>query len=218
MSKVCKLFTKTESVKKVVLNNRQKITLMDIMNEVKLVSTVLLHDIISNNIAEYLRDLITINDLLIVQYKADLIQYKNTQIKDFVQNRCDNLMNDKKKMINSFMNQEIKSIVIDRIIVTENDEEILKTAPECIKKEVNAHFQNIAEPYHTRGGELSYIYSSILNGKASGPSKILYEMIKHSSVKIKLFITNYLNECLTLRKIPKEWKLADLYPIPKPKP
>ncbi|CAB4384488.1 unnamed protein product [Rhizophagus irregularis] len=27
-----------------------------------------------------------------------------------------------------------------------------------------------------------------------------------------------LNECLRLKKIPQEWKLADLYPIPKPKP
>src|SRR5688500_13784862 len=26
-----------------------------------------------------------------------------------------------------------------------------------------------------------------------------------------------LNECLILNRIPEEWKLADLYPIPKPK-
>ncbi|RGB25059.1 hypothetical protein C1646_772266 [Rhizophagus diaphanus] len=96
---------------------------MDIMNEVKLVSTILPHDITPDNIAEYLHDLIIINDLLIVQYKADLIQYKNIQIKDFVQNRY-------------------------RVIVTENDEEILKTAPKCIKKEVNAHFQNIAGSFN----------------------------------------------------------------------
>ncbi|RGB35880.1 hypothetical protein C1646_758830 [Rhizophagus diaphanus] len=94
-----------------------------IINEVKLVFTVLPHNIIFDNIAEYLRDLITINDLLIVQYKADLIQYKNAQIKDFMQNRY-------------------------RVIVTENDKKILKTASDCIKKKVNTHFQNIASSFN----------------------------------------------------------------------
>ncbi|CAB4484082.1 unnamed protein product [Rhizophagus irregularis] len=47
-------------------------------------------------------------------------------------------------MINSFMNREIKSIVIDRIIVTENGDDILKTDSQSIKKEVNNHFQQIA--------------------------------------------------------------------------
>ncbi|RGB23296.1 hypothetical protein C1646_774730 [Rhizophagus diaphanus] len=189
MSKVRKFFTKTESVKKIMLNNRQKTTLMNIMSKVKLVSTVLPHDITPDNIAEYLHNLITINNLLI--------------------------------MINSFMNREIKSIVIDRVIVIENDEEILKIAPECIKKEVNVHFQNIAGSFnheklisgrwvdqyspktdidiniyeelmdYITQEELDYYISILPNAKASGPSKISYEMIKHKDVVRSLKKTIY---------------------------
>ncbi|CAB5293927.1 unnamed protein product [Rhizophagus irregularis] len=124
------LFTKSESVKKVVLNYRQKTTLTSIMDEGKLVSSILTSNITPN--------------LLIIQYKAELIQYRDIQMKDYIQERCDDLMNNKKKMINSFMNREIKSIVIDRIIVTENNDDVLITDPQSIKKEVNNHFQHIA--------------------------------------------------------------------------
>ncbi|RGB25517.1 hypothetical protein C1646_771616 [Rhizophagus diaphanus] len=119
--------------------------------------------------------------------QADLIQYKNIQIKDFMQNRY-------------------------RVIVTENDEEILKIAPECIKKEVEQYSPKTDINVNIYDGlmdritqeEMDYHISILPNGKALGPSKISYEMIKHSSAVMKSFITNYLNECLTLRKIPKE--------------
>ncbi|CAB4404877.1 unnamed protein product [Rhizophagus irregularis] len=135
MSKSRAFFTKSESVKKIVLNNRQKTTLTSIMDKVKLASTVLTNDITLINIVLYLEELKKLNDLLIIQYKAELIQYKDIQMKDYIQERCDDLMNNKKKMINSFMNREIKSIVIDRVIVTENNDDILKTDPQSIKKE-----------------------------------------------------------------------------------
>jgi hypothetical protein len=144
MSKSRALFTKSESVKKVVLNHRQKTTLTSIMDEVKLVSSVLTSDITPTNIVLYLEKLKELNNLLIIQYKAELIQYRDIQMKDYIQERCDDLMNNKKKMINSFMNREIKSIVIDRIIITKNNDDVLKTDPQSIKKEVNNHFQQIA--------------------------------------------------------------------------
>ncbi|CAB4405836.1 unnamed protein product [Rhizophagus irregularis] len=248
MSKSRAFFTKSESVKKIVLNNRQKTTLTSIMDKVKLASTVLTNDITLINIVLYLEELKKLNDLLIIQYKAELIQYKDIQMKDYIQERCDDLMNNKKKMINSFMNREIKSIVIDRVIVTENNDDILKTDPQSIKKEVNNHFQHIAgstnqekilsgiwiDQYsprdyvdvniydglmdHITQEEIEYHISLLPNGKASGPSRVSYEMIKHSSSEMKTYIKDYLNECLTLKKIPKEWKIADLYPILKPKP
>ncbi|CAB4412496.1 unnamed protein product [Rhizophagus irregularis] len=62
-----------------------------------------------------------------------------------------------------------------------------------------------------------YHISLLTNGKVSGLSKMFYEMLKHGSLEMKQFIRNFLNECLSLKKIPMEWKLPDLYPIPKPK-
>ncbi|CAB5190258.1 unnamed protein product [Rhizophagus irregularis] len=104
------------------------------MDEVKLVSSVLISDITPTNIVLYLEKLKELNNLLIIQYKAELIQYRDIQMKDYIQERCDDLMNNKKKMINSFMNREIKSIVIDRVIVTENNDDVLITDPQSIKK------------------------------------------------------------------------------------
>ncbi|PKY62556.1 hypothetical protein RhiirA4_489191 [Rhizophagus irregularis] len=222
MSKSRAFFTKSESVKKIVLNNRQKTTLTSIMDEVKLVSTVLTNDVTLTNIVLYLEELKKLNDLLIIQYKAELIQYRDIQMKDYIQERCDDLMNNKKKMINSFMNREIKSIVIDRVIVTENNDDILKTDPQSIKKEVNNHFQHIAgstnqekilsgiwiDQYsprdyvdvniydglmdHITQEEIEYHISLLPNGKASGPSRVSYEMIKHSSSEIRLPAETYL--------------------------
>ncbi|CAB4423746.1 unnamed protein product [Rhizophagus irregularis] len=188
ISKSRALFTKSESVKKVVLNFRQKTTLTSIMDEVKSVSSVLTSDITPTNIVLYLEKL----------------KY-----------------NTKQNLFRWSYNFAI-----------------------CCKKEVNKHFQQIAgstnqekilsgiwiDQYSPR----DYIYDGLMdhitqeeimyhifllpNGKASGPSRVSYEMIKHSSSEMKTYIKDYLNECLTLKKIPKEWKIADLYPIPKPKP
>ncbi|CAB4442049.1 unnamed protein product [Rhizophagus irregularis] len=74
MSKSQALFTKSESVKKIVLNNRQKTTLTSIMDEVKLVSSILTGDITPTNIVLYLEEFKELNNLLIIQYKAELIQ------------------------------------------------------------------------------------------------------------------------------------------------
>ncbi|GBC17751.2 hypothetical protein GLOIN_2v1873210 [Rhizophagus irregularis DAOM 181602=DAOM 197198] len=187
------------------------------MDEVKLVSSVLTSDITPTNIVLYLEKLKELNNLLIIQYKAELIQYRDIQMKDYIQERCDDLMNNKKKMINSFMNREIKSIILNQL-----------------KKEVNNHFQHIVgstnqekilsgiwiDQYsprnyvdeniydglidHITQEEIEYHISLLPNGKASGPSRVSYKMIKHSSSEMKTYIKDYLNECLTLKKIPKE--------------
>ncbi|CAB4438672.1 unnamed protein product [Rhizophagus irregularis] len=89
MSKSRVFFTKSENVKKIVLNNRQKTTLTSIMDEVKLVSIILTGNITPIKIVLYLEELKELNNLLIIQYKAEFIQYRNVQMKDFIQERCD---------------------------------------------------------------------------------------------------------------------------------
>jgi hypothetical protein len=54
--------------------------------------------------------------------------------------------------------------------------------------------------------------------KASGPSLISYEMIKHSSLEMKQQLLLLTNEIIKQEKLPNEYKLANIYPIPKPKP
>ncbi|GET59783.1 reverse transcriptase family protein [Rhizophagus irregularis DAOM 181602=DAOM 197198] len=54
------------------------------------------------------------------------------------------------------------------------------------------------------------------NNKASGPSKISYEMIKHLSGEALDFSLLLANTCLSRGDIPANWREAVVYPIPKP--
>src|SRR6266498_3680594 len=56
------------------------------------------------------------------------------------------------------------------------------------------------------------------NGKAAGPSKISYEMIKHVADELQQVIYNLICACIRFNDIPDEWRNATIYPIPKPKP
>ncbi|GBC30120.2 reverse transcriptase family protein [Rhizophagus irregularis DAOM 181602=DAOM 197198] len=64
--------------------------------------------------------------------------------------------------------------------------------------------------------EWSAVISSMPNNKASGPSKISYEMIKHLSGAALDFSLLLANTCLSRGDIPADWREAVVYPIPKP--
>ncbi|PKB97152.1 hypothetical protein RhiirA5_433641 [Rhizophagus irregularis] len=62
----------------------------------------------------------------------------------------------------------------------------------------------------------SQVISSMPNNKASGPSKISYEMLKHLSKDALEFSLLLANSCLLRGDIPADWHEAVVYPIPKP--
>ncbi|PKC71172.1 hypothetical protein RhiirA1_390780, partial [Rhizophagus irregularis] len=64
--------------------------------------------------------------------------------------------------------------------------------------------------------EWSDVISFMPNNKASGPSKISYEMIKHLSGESLDFSLLLANTCLSRGDIPADWREAVVYPIPKP--
>ncbi|EXX66355.1 hypothetical protein RirG_124600 [Rhizophagus irregularis DAOM 197198w] len=64
--------------------------------------------------------------------------------------------------------------------------------------------------------EWSAVISSMPNNKASGPSKISYEMIKHLSSEALDFSLLLANICLSRGDVPADWREAVVYPIPKP--
>jgi hypothetical protein len=66
--------------------------------------------------------------------------------------------------------------------------------------------------------ELDNTIKLLPNGKASGPSKISYEVIKHLPDNIKEGLVILFNLMLQKGYVPHEWKHALLYPILKPKP
>ncbi|CAB5381917.1 unnamed protein product [Rhizophagus irregularis] len=64
--------------------------------------------------------------------------------------------------------------------------------------------------------EWKNIINSMPNNKASGPSKISYEMLKHLTGEAFNLSLVLANACLIHGDIPADWREALVYPIPKP--
>ena len=62
------------------------------------------------------------------------------------------------------------------------------------------------------------LVNSLPNGKATGPSKVSNEMLKHLGPTTKKLFWYIICGCLQLSSIPHRWNYAFIYPIPKPKP
>ncbi|RIA81427.1 hypothetical protein C1645_837044 [Glomus cerebriforme] len=79
----------------------------------------------------------------------------------------------------------------------------------------NEWFNSITNPITIK--ELQDTLSTLPNNKASGPSFITYEDIKHIDSYTKQFLVEFFNLMLTHHIYPNEWNDALLFPIPKPK-
>src|SRR5215216_3996983 len=118
--------------------------------------------------------------------------------------------------------------------------------PDEIKKVAINHFQNNAVPstlprsldgrwisqYQTKEYISENIYDNIMQpptynewcsvlshlakDKAAGPSGIHNEMFQHLGDKFKHLVWQLICMCFTIGDTPSEWKIAHVYPIPKP--
>ena len=202
----------------------------------------------ASNIQQLLKQLKEVKNLLLFRYKKELNNYEQEQMIKFVNERCDNYEKDQKSMINSLTNREIKYITIDKIYKEIDGEDLLFTDEKSVKHLTNHHFQTIAgsvnqekeivgmwqDQYRPKKDIDGNIYNHLMdepsweewietiknlpNGKAAGPSKISYEMIKHCSDEMQEVLYNFMCMCIRINNIPDAWRLAIIYPIPKPKP
>ena len=145
-------------------------------------------------------------------------------------------------MIDSILTRSHDKIIIDKLEV---DNELISN-PEDIKYHTAHHFQHIVGPPSTDGTipeewradyeELQHvnvdIYHSLYdmpsfdewlsflkdtpNNKAPGPSNISYDLLKHLGPLGLKVLHNITCACFILQDIPKAWKRAAIYPIPKP--
>ncbi|CAB4415647.1 unnamed protein product [Rhizophagus irregularis] len=129
-----------------------------------------------------------------------------------------------------------------------NGNEILITEEDQVMEETNRHFQIIAgsvnrkkpiqgrwkEQYKPQPHINENIYSSIMdapsydewldvirqlsNGKATGPSGVSNEMLKHLSDDCNHILYYLICKIIELGYLPKQWKEATVFPIAKPKP
>ena len=63
--------------------------------------------------------------------------------------------------------------------------------------------------------EVTYLLSTIDPSKASGPDRISARMLRSTASSIAPAITKLFNLSLILGKLPKEWKVTQVTPIPK---
>ena len=182
-----------------------------------------------------------------MKFDMTVKRYNDKQIKKFVQKRCEDYKSDQGNMINSLMSKSQRRIIIDRLIYKENDQEILITDPNKIKELTNKHFQTcpgaineekeIPDPwkhqYEPQQHINDNIYKNLMdlptleewvniikqlpNEKATGPSLISNEMLKHLGPVAQEFLWKFICKCISFNDIPDEWKEANVYPIPKPK-
>jgi hypothetical protein len=60
------------------------------------------------------------------------------------------------------------------------------------------------------------VLNSLPPHKAAGPSGITYEMLKLLPDAGRSVLLNLCNQCFLQSDIPGDWRLANIYPIPKP--
>ena len=205
--------------------------------------------ITTNTATDFYKDLKKLLNLLKLKYD---LKYKSMQgriIKDYIQQRCEDLKANKGHMIRSFMDKEPRMIIIDRLLEKDaQGVEHLITDPQEIKSLVNNHFQKVAgatneekiipdrwrEQYLPQESIDHNIYSHLMDeptleewsevicalpkNKAAGPSHITNEMLQHLGPEMNKVMWKFVKACIRLNDIPQQWKKANIYPIPKPKP
>ncbi|GES75863.1 hypothetical protein RCL_jg20168.t1 [Rhizophagus clarus] len=168
---------------------------------------------IRNKPSDFLHKLQSTLATLKVKFYYKYYKYHKWLIESFVDERNDNYKNDKKKMINSITEKHIKSITIDKVYCNANAEDILYTDIIHIHDTIYADL--LTYPLLEDWIE---IINNLPNDKASGPSGISYEMLKHLNKTNQSVFHAFICVCIDLGTIPDAWKKAMVYPIPKPKP
>src|ERR1051325_8528817 len=197
------------------------------------------------NVSFIRKDLRSLHSTLLKKFDLLNKNHELSQIKRFVQQRCDDYKNDKGHMIDSLLERDHRKIIIDRLY--KPDQQLLITNPDEIKSLTNAHFQTCANSvndekvipprwqsqFAPQDSVDDNIYDSLMlpptfdewsdvvqhlpKQKAAGPSKITNEMLQHLGSTLSKHLWQFVCACLRLNDAPSAWKSAELYPIPKPK-
>src|SRR5215216_2275358 len=180
--------------------------------------------------------------------KIDTHNLKVSAIKQLVDKRCDDLLNNTSAMIDSILNRKKNTIVLDRLLINDptTGSKRFTVDPDEIKESTRHHFQNFAIPdtpsqsmpsrwinqYLPKDYINSNCYDNLLQpptidewlgilrhppkDKAAGPSEITNEMLTHLGDKLQYLLWQLICMCFIIGDIPNEWKIAHIFPIPKP--
>ncbi|EXX53868.1 hypothetical protein RirG_239880 [Rhizophagus irregularis DAOM 197198w] len=163
--------------------------------------------------------------------------------------RCADLADNQRRMIDNITENEMIKIFIDRVLIDDEDgNSILVTDENKIKDITKDHFQNAVgsknrtiddllewsdeyEPIRSineliynnclepiTDGEWDIVIKDLPIKKAVGPTGIAYDEIKKALSEFNHLLRDIINEVLRTQIMPEDWKLANIYPIPKLKP
>ena len=207
-----------------------------------------LHTISTNVIIETLPKIKSLLDLVSTALKIKEDEYKTKMIKEALNQRCENFQSNQSRMIDSILERKRQTIILDRCLDNSLSNSGLLTSEEDVKKETARHFQHAAGPQRSSQeipeewipfynplntvdpsiyndlmsapteDEWNQIIKSLPNDKASGPSKISNELLKHLGTYTNKAYWIFICGCLNLSLTPDAWNLAFVYPIAKPKP
>ena len=91
------------------------------------------------------KKLLNLNKLLRTKYKVEETIYIDQQIKECAEKRCEYIMDEQSKMIDSLLERENKTITLDRCIINDNNrDEILLMEKDDVLKAVKDHFNRVS--------------------------------------------------------------------------
>ena len=161
----------------------------------------------------------------------------------FIQRCCEDFHSNQSRMIDSVLERTKKKIVIDRIVVNNElitdpvhvKSETAQHFQNCTG-ELPPAFVDVPDEWQSQYLPQTHVqsawYSTLMdpisledwmdivkgspNNKASGPSGITYELIKHLGTSMQKALLQLINACIRLSVIPADWLDVFVYPIPKP--
>ena len=200
-----------------------------------------------HNIEEIRKSLHGFIQALIVKANFGERQHKKNSVNEAIKRRCEDLEKRQSRMLDSILDRDKRKIIIDKVITKdENNNTVLLTEAEEIKRKTAHHFQNVAGSKNSikkipQEWQSSYKPDTNIDkdifrhsnrpikidewletvhesssGSASGPSGITYEMVKHLHQDVHEMIIKLINATLKFEFIPEQWKQGNVYPIPKP--
>jgi exonuclease III/ribonuclease HI len=191
-------------------------------------------------------DLRNLLKVLYTTLKLQERKYYSEQLKFYINKRCEDLLDNKANVLSSILERKKRRITLDRILIKTDSCDELITDPTMINFHTNQHFQNAAggvngnqtlserwsRQYCPIQGinehwydfvmsppndeELRLAIAALPNNKATGPSGISNEMIKHFGVNMIRVLKKLITLCLIMNDVPQKWREANVYPIPKP--
>ncbi|CAG8818957.1 39932_t:CDS:2, partial [Gigaspora margarita] len=150
--------------------------------------------------------------------KADKNHAKLKEIQERINDRCEIINGKQGKMLASLLDKPFNKIKIDRLVKENGLQRSLLLERDKILVHTKEHFssqfkEKVNEDITEEEWEQAVLTAS--NKSAPGASGISYTLIKMAGPFPQQIYKEFTNMCLIRGQVPRKWKLATIYPIPK---